>query len=448
MKKYAFIIILALIMLALPYHLRYFGENQTFAGDESYYHTKVAQIVSEQGIIKEVTIAKTPTSYRITPYHLVSAGAYKIIGKLAFAAIPILFSLLSLLLFYLLLERLKIDEQTQLWTLLVFVLSPAFISFGFYNTPFAFDLSLVLFGILLLYSKNPIYSTIPFLIASVDSLPAAIASIFCVAYYVLNDETKNFKITLIGLVPVFCAVLIRYNLPIVFFKNTTDYFSDLGGIFGVGTFTAILMLISAIILWPKKEYLLFSLTTSFLVAAVVYPSLLPFVLPISSILAGYSLSHLFKRKWELKSLRTLTLFVIFLGLLFSAISYSTTHSKDTPSQELMNAISSVEPGTILTAKEYANWASLKHQALLHPLVPQQKIEEQQNDANAILFSNDLEKTKQLLKKHQVDYVLITPEMKKGLVWDEENFGLAFIVNNNETFKRIQTDNSIELYRIT
>jgi hypothetical protein len=145
-------------------------------------------------------------------------------------------------------------------------------------------------------------------------------------------------------------------------------------------------------------------------------------------------------------LRTLTLFVIFLGLLFSAISYSTTHSKDNPSKELMAALSSVEPGTILTAKEYSNWASFKHKTLLHSLVPQS--EEQQNDANAILFSNDLEKTKQLLNKNKVDYILITPEMKKGLVWGEENFGLAFIVNNNETFKRIPTDNSIELYRVT
>jgi len=443
MKKYALIILLALIMLALPYHLRYFGGNQTFAGDEPYYHSKIAQTVAEQGI-PQINLISTP--YSVQPYHLVLAGIFKLTGNFAFAITPILFSLLSILLFYCLLKQLKLDEQTQLWTLLIFALSPAFISIGFYNTPLAFDLFLVLLGIIILNSKKPAYSAIPFLVASVDSLSAALASIFCVAHYVINDKTKNFKIALIGLIPIFCAVLVKYNLPLQFFKNTTDYFSDLGGAYGLGTFIIILMLISAMLLWPKKEYLTFSLIIVFIVSAIIYPPLFPFILPISSILAGFSLSYLFKRKWELKSLRTLTLFVIFLGLLFSAISHSTAHSKDSPSQELMSTLSSIEPGTILTAKEYSNWASLKHKTLLHSLISQP--EEQQNDANAILFSNDLEKTKQLIQKNKVDYVLITPEMKKGLVWNEENFGLAFIVNNNETFKRIPTDNSIELYRVT
>jgi len=435
MRKYAFVIILALIMLALPYHLRYFSGNHTLAGDESYYHSKIARTIAE---------GKTTIDLFNSPYHLLSAGIYKIIGNHTFAVVPIIFSLLSLLLFYLLLKKLKIEEQTQLWTLLVFILSPAFISLGFYNTPSAFELSLVLLGLLILHSK-PIYSTIPFLIASADSLSGAIASIFCIAYYVLNDKTRNFKIALIGIAPIFCAILLNYNLPIQFTQNTANYFSDLGGIYGIGTFTIILTIISAALLWPKKEYLTFTLVAAFITATIIYPALLPFILPITSLLAGYALSYLFKRKWELNSLRTLTLFVIFLGLLFSAISYSTTHSKDSPSQEIINALTSVEPGTILTAKEYSNWASIKHKTLLHQIIPVQ--EQQQNDANAIFYSNDLEKTKQLLQKHQVDYVLITPEMKKGLVWEEENFGLAFLVNNNETFKRIPTDKSIELYEI-
>jgi uncharacterized membrane protein len=448
MKKYAFIILLALIMLALPYHLRYFGGNQTFAGDEPYYHSKIAQTIAEQGVISQISLAKTSTPYSIQPYHLVLAGMFKLTGNFAFAIVPIFFSLLSLLLFYYLLKQLKLDDQTQLWTLLVFVLSPAFISLGFYNTPFAFDLTLVLAGLLILFTKKPFYSTIPFLAASANSLPAAIASLFCVAYFALTDKTKKIKTIALGIIPLSCIIFIDYNLPFKLLESPITYFSDLGGIFGIGAFTVILSLISAILLWPRKNYTAFFSITAFITAAVIYPSLLPFVLPITSILAGYALSYLFRRKWELTSLRTLTLFVIFLGLLFSAISYSTTHSRDGPSQEIITTLSLIEPGTILTAKEYANWASYYHKTLLHPIVKQKIIESQQNDAGAILFSNDLEKTNQLLQKHEVNYVLITPEMRQGLVWTEENFGLAFLVNNNETFKRIPTDNSIELYKVT
>lgn len=447
MKKYAFIILLALIMLALPHHLRYFSGNHTLAGDEPYYHSKIAQTIAEQGIISEINFANMPTSYTIQPYHLILAGAYKITGATAFSITPIIFALLSLLLFYLLLNKLKIDEQTQLWTLLVFVLSPAFISLGFYNTPTSFDLSMVLLGILILYSTKPFYSAIPFLLASADSLSGAIASLFCITYYILNDKTKKIKTLILGVIPVACVVLLNYNLPFELFTTPITYFSDLGGLYGMGAFTIILMLISAVLLWPRKEYTSFFSIAAFIMLVIIYPALLPFLLPVSSLLAGYALSYLFERKWELKSLRTLTLFVIFLGLLFSAISYSTTHSRDNPSNEMMKTLTLVEPGVILTAKEYANFASYNHKTLLHPLVDQEKILEQQNDANAILFSNDLVKTKQLLQKHKVDYLLITPEMRKGLVWEEDNFGLAFLVNNNETFKRIPTDNSMELYEV-
>lgn len=447
MKKYAFVIILALIMLALPYHLRYFSGNHTFAGDETYYHSKIAQTISEQGIISEINFANILTSYTIQPYHLLLAGMHKITGDTAFAITPIIFALLSLLLFYLLLKKLKIDEQTQLWTLLVFVLSPAFISLGFYNTPYSFELSMVLLGLLILHSTKPFYSAIPFLLASADSLSGAIASLFCIAYYILTDKKKNLKTLILGLIPVACVVFLNYNLPFSLLTTPINYFSDLGGIHGIGAFTIILMTISAVLLWPKKEYVSFFSISSFIALAIIYPALLPFLLPISGILAGYALSYLFRRKWELKSLRTLTLFVIFLGLLFSAISYSTTHARDNPSNEMIKTLSLTESGVILTAKEYANFASYHHKTLLHPLIDKEKILEQQNDANAIFFSNDLEKTKQLLKKHQVDYVLITPEMKKGLVWEEENFGLVFLVNNNETFKRIPTDNQIELYEV-
>lgn len=447
MKKYVFVIILALIMLALPYHLRYFSGNHTLAGDESYYHSKIAQTITEQGIITEINLANIPTPYTIQPYHLILAGMHKIFGNLAFAAVPIIFALISLFLFYLLLKKLKIDEQRQLWTLLVFVLSPAFISLGFYNTPASFELSMILLGFLILNSSKQAYSAIPFLLASADSFAGAIASLFSITYYALNDKTKKLKTLTLGIIPIACAALLNYNLPFKFFTNPITYFSDFGGLYGIGAFTTILMMISAVLLWPRKEYVSFFSILGFIIITIIYPYLLPFLLPISSILAGYALSYLFKRKWELKSLRTLTLFVIFLGLLFSAISYSTTHSRDNPSNELMKTLSLAEPGVILTAKEYANFASYNHKTLLHPLVNQEKIAQQQNDANAILFGNDLEKTKQLLQKNKVDYVLITPEMRKGLVWEEENFGLAFLVNNNETFKRILTDNSIELYEV-
>jgi|GEM_PF-6624486 len=443
MKKYALLILLAIIMLALPWHLRLAQENTFMAGDETYYHANVAKDLADFGF--SGLHFSNFLDYSIQPYQIVLAISYKLIGSISFKIIPLIFALLSFILFIVLIQKFSFPKNTKLWMLSIFALSPAFISLGFYNLPFAFELSLILLSLIILQTKYPFFAAPFLIIAGINSIPAAIASIFSLAFFAILEKQKRKTSIILSFIPLMSLILLPYKFLQTF--NLLSYFSDLGGIFGFGAFQLILLLICAILLWPKKQYALFFAVSFFLLLAIFVPTLLPFTLPVISILCGYSLAFLFTRKWEMPSLRTLTLFVIFLGILFSAISHATTIAQDSPSTKFITTLQQFNSGKVLSAEYYGPWIKFSgHDPLLNTYRTYTS-QKQKDDMNKILFNTELETTKQLLDDYKVDYVIITQEMRKGLVWEEDNFGLAFLVNNNETFKRIPTENNIEIYQV-
>lgn len=448
MKKYALLTILAIILLLLPHHLRFFSNNPSFAGEESYYHATLAKNIIENGYQKTLLFAIEPYNYFPQTYHVISSPAYYLFGNFAFTLLPVLLAILTFFLFIVFLRKQKFAKNKILWILLCFILSPAFISLGFYNTPSALNLALILTSLILLLKSKPLFSAPLLFLASADSMAAAIASAFCIIYSAyLTKKTKREHLWLL-LIPILCSLFIQYNTPFTISTSLVPFFSDLGGQFGIGTFALILMALFALFSWPQKQYAIIIYCTLYLAICAVFPSLLPYALPITATLCGLTLYSLYTKKWEIPSLRRLTLFIIFLGLLFSTISHAKILYEEDPSFELITALSTINKGNILTAQEYANYAIFfGHKALLHPFSTKQEFENQREDAILAFYSTNLQKTSDLLHKNNVTYVLITPQMKNGLVWDKDAFGLAFLVKNNETFKKIPTDSTLEVYLV-
>jgi len=147
MKKHLLsILFLAIIMIALPYHLRFAQSNTTLAGTEPYYHARMA-LTLQEGIPTTDAMIVGGREYILHPYHIVLAAVYKILGPLTFNLLPAIFALASFVFLWLLLRSLKISEQTQPWILLAYALSPPLIAAGFIGTPHAFALALLVSGI-------------------------------------------------------------------------------------------------------------------------------------------------------------------------------------------------------------------------------------------------------------------------------------------------------------
>ena len=72
------------------------------------------------------------------------------------------------------------------------------------------------------------------------------------------------------------------------------------------------------------------------------------------------------------------------------------------------------------------------------------VNEKFKDINFVFNSNDLEKTKKVLDKYEIDYIFITPEMKKKKMNNKEE-GLLFLFRNKETFKNIYKWDDVEIW---
>lgn len=92
MNKHIFgIMFLALIMIALPLHLRFAHDNPTIAGIEPYYHAQMAVALTE-GISNQDDSIVNGRAYILQPYHAILAGTYSLLGPLAFTLLPALFA--------------------------------------------------------------------------------------------------------------------------------------------------------------------------------------------------------------------------------------------------------------------------------------------------------------------------------------------------------------------
>jgi uncharacterized membrane protein len=75
-----------------------------------------------------------------------------------------------------------------------------------------------------------------------------------------------------------------------------------------------------------------------------------------------------------------------------------------------------------------------------------RAEEKYQDTSHIFDSRNMKNTASLLDKYQIRYIFITEEMKQGLVWNKDEEGLIFIMENNEEFIKIFENEKATIYR--
>lgn len=442
LKNTTALLFLAIILVALPLHLRYSHNNPTMPGTETYYHARMAiEILNGIPEIDEQIV--NGRNYAPTPYHFVLAGTYSLIGPAAFTVIPALFALLSYLLLWNYLSK-KVNQQIQPWILLCYALSPPFITTAFLNTPLSFNITLLLAGAILL-QKSQLYALPLMLLAGISSLSATITAITITTY----ESIRTKKIQTLTLVLLFTILAINKYPPAITTERTiTTYISDLGGQYGISIFTLLLAIVGAATLWPNKtkKYSIYALLAIFTITTILIPETLAYTNILICILAGTALSKLSQRKWKLTYLRQAALLVLFCGLLFSAISHSVQISDTHPTYNIMKALE-FTPSTILTAEKYGFWVEFsRHKAVIDPY--EKTITETQKwHADTIFKQIELEKAQQLLKQYNITHILITQEMQQGLIWEREEQGLDFVVKNSETFKKIETGTNVDLWRV-
>jgi hypothetical protein len=471
------IVMLGIVLLILPLALRFFAGHPLPEGNEGYGHLRMASFIAQHGI-PSVDPAMPERAYSANAFDLLLAVIVKITNT-SFAAIvvPFLLGMAALLCLLRLTSALRIPHLVALGTQIAFVLSPFFIDA--FTQPVARGLELVLLVLLLLLlaesARAPERATRKFLLALCATLAALVLATFGLIPALTSVALPLLFRTVVRRMPLhmiwasvaafvmLVAVAIPAFLiteqpvfarPVPVVQAVSDFGSSAGGL---SSFAWLLAFIGLALLWHLKRqyYAAMIFTTASLAAALVLPSGLVVSHVLVSFLSGIALAFFASRQWSFADIRMLTLLVLICGLLFSTLAHTVDLAKGPPHADVQRAAAALQdklPDTAIILSHPHNgfwlaWWSGKEVYLDDWLAQTPHVNDRWSVAEAIWYAQDITQARSLLYKNKIDALVITQEMREGLVWDRPEQGLLFLLRNNETFKNIYRSDSVDIWAI-
>ncbi|MCK4521850.1 MAG: hypothetical protein KAU20_04705 [Nanoarchaeota archaeon] len=465
-KAILFIILLAVIILSIIPVIRFLRYDSMPIGDKPYYDARISEHILEKGMPQHDSMIYGGRDYLFNPYHFILAGFSYIFGiSFSLILLPFLTGLLSAILFYLLLKKLKVKLEKRFLVSIILILSPVFIYIFSVSNRHCASVFLILLGFYLFLKKGKVFfilSLIIFLLLPFfNFLNSIVVVLLLFAISKINKErSKQIKIiiALILIISVFYYTPLYFK-PGLFEKpfagiNEMTYFaSDLGGLMGFSIFAIVLALIGIGITWKYKKELaivylimiLLFLTGFYLDYANIY---LNFFI---AFFAGIAFLKVIEMRWQIKLIRNLTLLLLIYGILFSVTSYVNRVVISDPNDAVFDALDFLDENSNKDSIVFSHYTrgfwieyKAKRQVVMDSLFDYYNAKQRFADSNNIFCSRDLEKTKSLLNKYNVDYIFVDSTMKKGMVWERES-GLWYLFRNKETFNNIYDKKGVEVW---
>ncbi|MBL7050834.1 hypothetical protein ISS04_01580 [Candidatus Woesearchaeota archaeon] len=460
--------ILTVIILLIPLSIRLLIYDNSLIGSESYYHARIAQTIADDGILTTDQLSYGGATYLLNPYHLVISNLSKVIPLNSLLKItPFIFGILSFILFYLILKKLKVDLKTRFLTNLIFLSSPIFIylftSPNQHSIPFV--LTLLTFYFFISKQKYFLIPLISVIIIPLFGLFHAITLILLLASYITitRKRLKRFMILFFAVLITsflkFIPLYLQYTLPttpsFLTFNLFNMFISDFGASMAFGIFTLFLSFIGfASIKKNHQDIIFYLLAILMIIISYHIPYLRIYLNLITSFLTASAIFLLLKRKWELKLIKTLTILVMMCGLIFSTTSYINRISHSDPDNEItlsLEWLNNQPKGVVFSHYSKGLWIeSIANKPTvmdeLFDYAP--NVEQRYNHSHIIFNSRNIKTTTELLDKYNVRYIWLDKKMKTGQVWEKENQGLLFLLKNSERFKRAYHLGEVEIWTYT
>ena len=283
---------------------------------------------------------------------------------------------------------------------------------------------------------------------------------FIIALILFLYLTK--RINLLKGILFFLPLLLLSAIPkgnnFFFQKNILErLFIELGAFNGTTIIAFIMASIAIYMFWDRNKIINYSLLIGIIIAIFNLKTSLFIINIILVYLSSVLLIYLIEEKWEIDLLKKISIFLIFCSILFSGLSYiSATINKTNNNPLLIESLEWLESNTLGDSFVFTHYSyGLKTKFFAERTVllddDLNKIKQAQkkyDDSEAVFISRNLEATKNMLKSHKIDYILITEEMKKGLVWNKEDEGLLFVIANSNDFKLVFNNSYVEIYEVS
>lgn len=440
------VLLVGLVFILLPNVLR---KNPFMIGEESFYHLRIAQHILENGYISYDSLSfsgrnnfmELGLSYCIAGFSYITGLGIEFSAQILFA----IFGLLSLFIGYLILKKLNAKEG--LFTLAVITLSPSFIYLFSVVNKFAIPIFFALLAIYFFLKKQYYLFIFSLLIIPLFNYYFSIFVFLGTLIAFLYFKKKKVPLLIISII-LFILIFSfdGYNLKII---------SDFGSESGLSIFGIVILLFGVGMFWKKQGLSHLYLLTFLLLLGALKLDWITFILTIPfSVLIALNLFYLMNSKWESGLIKDLTVLLLICGLLFSGVASAKFLSNEKPSAEIFDALGKLPRESVVLSHQsngyWINYAGMKN--VIDSFTKIDDYDERKKDLKDVFESRDLNFVKGILSKYNVDYILITPNMKNGLVWNDEEEGILFLLKYSEQdFEKIydpdlDSDEDVEIWR--
>jgi len=465
--KLTLIIIFSVFLLLLPNLLR---THSTKLGGQTYFYERISDLVDKEDklpIYDELSYGGREFIYDLGPVY--SFLFLKNVFGLNFTlnVSPILLGALTLILFYLLLKRFNLENNENYIGMVLLAMSSMFLFiFTSYNEDII-TIPLVLLTFYLFTSKNNFAkntSLILLFLLGLFSYKAVILLLFAMLFYLVKEKRlKEFYLPLL----ISLISFLLFNLKRILlngFVSTSfkeNYFkviiNELGGSYGISLFLLFLTLFGLRYLWKSKyKYThIYVITLSFTILTLIDHEFIIYFNFLIIYLSAVGLNHLLKSPWDSELIRKLTITLLLIGVIFSSYT-SLNYVKDSqPNDQLTQALgtfrSEGDPSEIVLSHYsygfFINKISGKTVYISQKFTSVPDFKQRYSDMQTIFYSRNADETNGLLNYYNIKYILITKDMKEGLVWDDVDEGLLFVLENSKEFKMIIKNDYAEVWKI-
>ncbi len=449
------LVVLSFLLLFAAKVLRWKYNAGNFIGVDSYFQLHLAQ---QGGLhVFEPLLSGGVPFFAEPGWPFLLSFAPELLGHV----LPVLFGVLTLVVFLLLLQ--KVDFFTRMLAGLFLIISPPFLYLFSSTTKFAPAAFLSLLAVYVYYYHHRHLGLFFVGLVALFSVSCAVLLFILYLGFVARKArwSENLLYTctvvlffLICVYPLFSqygfpgAILLK-QAGLVATLNST--FIEFGSLDGFGIFLFLLALCGGTVYYAKQyRFLWFYLGAIVVIVLAAY-------LPATLYLANFALAffaalgykYLSEKKWNHDTLRQLALLVIVCGVLFSSTAYVNELTQFSPSYHDIRAtefLSTQPPGALAAPANYGSWLlQAQHPIVLSTqtlYVPDAFTRE---DALDLLYtSDDIEDTLTILHTYDIKYIWIDEDIKQAY-WDgRSDRGFLAATIDNPLFHVVYSNGDVQL----
>src|SRR3989344_2074961 len=396
-KILVILILISLFILLVPFFLRYYYLNGYLMGSESYLNVRLAMVVAGEDQIPNydyLSYGGRGFSYNLG-WPIVLSIIYSIIPiniHLISGFLSIFFGLLSILMLYLILYKLKFSKLQRILIVFILILSPAFIYASNLSSSVIVTIALSFISFYLMNSNKKINHAL---------------SLFILVLYILIIDRSKLKFLIIAILVmsvsyIYYLFLFGVPEPINFKANDNsiiNYFSELG--------------------------------------------------------ANIGLSNLFHDKWESEIIRKTTIFILVVGIAFFGISYIGRTINLEPNVFLVEGIgfleNNVDSKDTVAAHyklgHYITYAGIRN-IMDSYFIYAPKLNKRYVDMNEFFYAQDINAANKFIKDYSVDYIMFD-DYTYNLLYKNKlrNTYLPYYLNNDKRFRIVFENEGVTIWNV-